>query len=151
MSNWIAAEIILAITLLALAMPREEGLLIPERRNWLAPLRRLSRKVRRRIEADGAREADEYVAALHGDPESVTVRQSELPYAMATFPVKPLAEGETAPWAPALWAPDPASQPAPAPPRKAKRDAPTIVMEVIRPGIEHNLRPYLRDLPSYDD
>jgi len=155
MTGWTTAGIILGIAVLALAMPREDVLLIPERRDWLAPLRRLSRKRRQRREADGAREADEYMAALHAEPETMTVYQSELPRMVATVPVKPLGTDETAPWAPAPWAPPAGTVPvAPVEPEpekpKVKRDAPTIVMEVLRPGIERNLDPYLDGLPSYD-
>jgi hypothetical protein len=154
MTGWETAGIILGICVLALAMPGEDALLIPERRDWLALLRRFMPKARQQAEEAGAREADDYVAALRGEPETMTIRQRELPTAMATVPVKQLGPDEApAPWAPAPWSPPPApGQNAQARPKqKPKRDAPTIVMEAVRPEIERTLRPYLDALPSYEE
>lgn len=150
MTGWDTAGLILGICVLALAMPREDVLLIPERRDWLATLRRFMPKARQRAEEAGQREADEYVAALRAEePASLVIRWSELPSATATVEVKQLGTGEIAPWGPA---PDPAAQPAQEEaPQRPKRDAPTIVMEAVRPEIERDLRPYLDGMPSYED
>jgi hypothetical protein len=151
-SNWAAAEIILGIAVLALAMPREDVLLIPEYRDWLAPLRRLLPKARRLREDQGAREAEEYVTALRAEPETMVVRRSDLPVALATVPVKQLSPDEAqAPWAPAAWSPPPGPEVPAVMPPKVKRNAPTIVMKAVRPEIERNLRPYLNGLPSYEE
>jgi hypothetical protein len=76
-----------------------------------------------------------------------------LPRAVATIPVKQLrADEAAAPWAPAPWSPPPApdQEPEQQPP-KPRRDAPTIVMEAIRPEIERTLHPYLDGLPTYKE
>lgn len=154
MTNWAVTEAALGACVLAAAMPREDVLLIPERRDWLAPLRKLSRRVRARIDDAAGQEADEYIEALHRDPETpvAVIRQSELPRAVATVPVRALGPGEaSAPWAPAQWAP-PADQapPPPAKPRKRAGDPPTIVMEALLPEVRRSVKPYLDSL-SYDD
>jgi hypothetical protein len=149
-SNWTAAEVILAIALLAALMPQEEGFLLPERRDWRGMLRRLLSPAARRLrEIQGGRDADDYVRALHQDPvphEPMIIRQSELPSAIRKFETALLTEpteGQRPPWETLPFADRP-----PAPKR---REAPTIVMDVVRPAIEAGLGRYLDAYPGYPE
>lgn len=159
MTDWASVEVLLTAAVLALAWPREDELLLPERRDWRGTLRRLvSPAARRMREAQGGREADDYVRALHAEPETMVIRQSELPSAVRRFEtglVTPQT-GEQArhrpPWKTAEhygWTE--AHAPAPAPRRRAPGDPPTIVMEVMRPAVAADLGAYLKALPGYDD
>jgi hypothetical protein len=158
-SNWTAAEILLAAAVLVLAMPREDGFILPERRDWLGWLRRLRPRVRRQREDDAGREADQYVTDLRADRDQdpMTVRQDQLPSAHRRF-ASPLVTdptpGQKPPW---KTAENPAwDVPAQViPPEKRRRrapgDPPTIVIEIMRPAMDGDLRRYLEKLPSYPD
>jgi hypothetical protein len=161
MSTWTAAEILLGLAAIALMLPQEETFLLPERRDWLAGLRRFSPRVRRQREEAGAREADAYVAELHGaGPEAYVIRASELPSAQRRFETVLLTEStgdQRAPWElpqgerPAQLRdliepqrPDPEQ----IPPRRAPRNPPTIVTEVVRPNIASDLHEWMRKLEA---
>jgi hypothetical protein len=159
--NWAEAGTLLGIAFLALAMTREEGFFIPERRDWLGWLRRLRPQVRRQREEEAGAEADRYVADLRTDRDQplMTVRRDQLPSAVRTFR-PPLVtrpaegtEGQRPPW-------DTAANPrlgetaAPErerPRRRAPGDPPTIVIEVMRPAMDGDLGRYLETLPVYTD
>lgn len=155
MNNWTAAEILLGAAVLALAMPREDGFLIPERRDWLGWLRRRLPGARLRSEEHGEQEARDYVRALRGEKEFV-LRQADLPSNRRVWQAPPVTkptpeQAARLPWGPAR---DPAltgSRSVPAKREKRPGDAPTVVMQVLRPFIEREVGGYLRALPSYDD
>ena len=157
-NNWTAAEIILGIAVLALAMPAEDGLLIPERRDWLAPFRRFSRKARLKREAEGAREAEEYVTDLRRDPhDPMIIKRNELPSQHRTVKTRLLTEGvpgQKQPWATAenpAWSLGTGPQPTVRPRKRGPKDPPTVVLEVMRPAIKDDLGAYLNGLPAYTD
>jgi hypothetical protein len=161
-NNWTAAEILLGVAVLVLAMPREDGFLIPERRDWLGWLRRLRPRVRRQREEAAGREADRYVTDLRTDRDQdfMTIRQDQLPSAQRNF-ASPLVTdptpGQRPPWKTAenpAWgltrgkAQDAASG---RPRRRAPHDPPTIVVELMRPAVAGDLGRYLAKLPAYTD
>jgi hypothetical protein len=157
-NNWTAAEILLGAAVLVLAMPREDGFVIPERRDWLGWLKGLRPRVRRQREEDGGREADRYVTALRAEP--VIIRQDQLPSLHRAYqgPVvtRPTVEQERRqrpPWqAAAAPVPPPArGVPGRKPRRRAPGDPPTVVIEVMRPAISGDLGTYLAELPAYTD
>lgn len=156
LTDWTSVEVLLTAAVLALAWPREDELLIPERRSWLGWARGLLPRARRQREEAGGREAEAFVTALTTElpmipvhplpsegkvyrPERVT-RSATREQAAQRPPWKTM---ENAGWL------EPA--PAPAPRRRAPGDPPTIVMEVIRPAVEADLGLYLKALPAYDD
>lgn len=154
MSTWTAAEILLGLAAIALMLPQEETFLLPERRDWLAGLRRFSPRVRRRREEAGAREADAYVAALHGDPaQPYVIRASEFETALLTEPTGDqrapweLPQGERPVQLRDLIEPQ-RPDPAQVPPRRAPRNPPTIVTEVVRPNIASDLHEWMRRLEA---
>jgi len=161
-SNWITAEVaILAMVLLAALMPGEEDLLIPERRDWMGAARRwVSPAARRLREIRGAREAEDYVAALREDG-ALAVRASDLTTrkistVLLTAPVL-TADPETGerrpqrpPWQTAPFAPAPGGPPMDRP-RRAERDAPTLVREKVLPAIRGDLGSYLERMPGYPE
>lgn len=160
-SNWTAAEILLTAAVLALAMPREDGFVIPERRDYLGWLRRLLPGARRRREEEAGAEADRYVTDLRTDRDQdpMTIRADQLPSTQRVYR-GPLISPPTSlkpPWQTAdnpVWAVQPLEEPGqekPAPRRRAPGDPPTIVMEVLRPAIRGDLGHYLEELPSYPD
>ena len=155
MSNWTVAEVLLGLAAIALMLPQEDALLIPRRRDWLGGLRRFSPAARRRSEEAGAREADQYVAELHGaEPGAWTLRAQDLPSTRRPFETVLLTEQTPAqarqrpPWDPQLRDLIEPQRPAPSqvPPRRAPRNAPTIVTEVVRPNIENGLAKWMREL-----
>lgn len=157
-NNWTAAEIILGIAVLALAMPAEDGFLIPVRRDWLAPFRRFSRRARRAREADGAREAEAYITDLRQDPhDPMILKRDDLPSQHRVVRTKVLTEptaGQKQPWPTAdnpRWGLGTGPQPTAKPRRRAPGDPPTVVMEVMRPAMDDDLGNYLRGLPGYED
>lgn len=160
MNNWTAAEILLGAAVLVLAMPREDGFLIPERRDWLGWARRILPSVRRRREEEGAREADRYVTDLRAEPDQdpMLIRRDQLPSARRRY-VTPLltqpTEEQAAHRPPWKTAENPAwGAPQEAPPgrrRRAPGDPPTIVIELMRPGIADDLGRYLAELPAYPE
>jgi hypothetical protein len=159
--NWVTAEVaILAMVLLAAAMPGEEDLLIPERRDWAAIARRwLSPAARRLREVRAGREADDYVAALREEgalairPSDLTTRK--ISTVLLTSPVL-IADPETGASRPQK-APWPTAPFAPAPglpmdrPRRAERQPPTLVREGVLPAIRGDLGNYLARMPGYPD
>jgi hypothetical protein len=155
-----AAGVILGFAVLALAMPREDGFLIPEYRDWRAMIRRrFSRRERERLEVTGELEAAAFVAELHEDrgrhrlPEPMTVRAADLPSRNRV--ITTLLTDGAPPWeeipAPEPEPPEPV-QPDP-PVRKSRHqgDPPTIVIEQVRPNISRGLGMYLARLPRYRD
>lgn len=159
MNNWTAAEILLAAAVLVLAMPREDGFILPERRDWLGWLRRLRPRARRQREDDAGREADQYVTDLRTDRDQdpMTVRQDQLPSARRRF-ASPLVTdptpGQKPPWRTAenpSWGVPAQVLPPEKRRRRAPGDPPTIVIEIMRPAMDGDLRRYLERLPSYTD
>lgn len=159
MSNWTAAEILLGAAVLVLAMPREDGFVIPERRDWLGWLKRLRPGTRRRREEEAGHEAERYVTDLRTDQEPMTVRQDQLPSLNRKFSSTVLTtapEGQRPPWQaaenPARAVPQEAREkPEEKPRRRAPGDPPTVVFEIMRPAIAGDLGRYLEELPSYAD
>jgi hypothetical protein len=144
-------------------MPREDGFILPERRDWLGWLRRLRPKVRRQREEAAGREADRYVTDLRADPgqDPMVIRQDQLPSAQRGF-ASPLVTdptpGQKPPWRTAenpawgLPARDGAQGiPWEKPRRRAPHDPPTIVVELMRPAVAGDLGRYLARLPAYAD
>lgn len=162
-SNWTAAEILLGIAVLVLAMPREDGFVIPERRDWLGWLRRLRPRVRRQREEAAGREADRYVTDLRTDRDQpyMTLRQDQLPNTSKRFqtPLLSPPTDKKQPWETAenpAWHPPADSQSVQEPPRekprrRAPHDPPTIVIELMRPAVSDDLGRYLARLPAYTD
>jgi hypothetical protein len=155
--NWVTAEVaILAMILLAAAMPGEEDLLIPERRDWMGAARRwVSPAARRLREIRGAREAEDYVAALR-EEGALAVRASDLTTrristVLLTGPALIVDPGtgeqrqQRPPWQTAPFAPAPGGPPMDRP-RRAERDAPTLVR-----AIREDLGSYLEQIPGYTD
>lgn len=171
MSNWDLSAVLLAAAVLVLAMPREDGFLIPERRDWLGWLRRMKPGFRRRRDEAAGYEAERYVTDLRTDRDQspMTIRQDQLPSAVRRFetpllsplgpgqvqqhPPWPTAEnpGWTAGTAQPAMADEPQDPPAAVPRRRAPGDPPTIVIEIMRPAVEGDLGIYLAQLPAYTD
>lgn len=161
-SNWTAAEILLGMAVLALAVPREDGFVLPERRDWTGWLRRLLPKARRRREEEAGYEAERYVTDLRTDRDQplMTLRQDQLP-SMSRVHRPPLASPPSAlkpPWKTAEnpgWGLRAAPQEPPGGEPKRRRrapgDPPTVVIEIMRPAMEGDLRRYLEELPAYAD
>jgi hypothetical protein len=169
----------LAVLALWLATPREDDLLIPQRRRspmaWLRD--RLARSARDRQEE---RDAAAFLTALaDADPPVYRIRQRDLPSVSRRIDTVLLADVKQ-PWAPAPYAPDPedGSQEWPQdPPQENPQEpvqeepqdppvplaelrawspgdpgpTPTGVLQKITPEVERQLRPYLDALPGYDD
>jgi hypothetical protein len=168
-SSWLtvtpaqAAGVILGFAVLALAMPREDSFLIPERRDWRGMLRRrFSRRERERLEVTGELEAAAYVAELHEDRGRhravpvMTIRRDELPSMHRTWVPTTLLTDAPAPWEEAPLPepgpePEPVLPPPPARRRRRQGDPPTIVMDVVRPAIDRDLGMYLSRLPRYPE
>jgi hypothetical protein len=148
-NHWYAAEILLTAAVLALAMPREDSFVIPERRDWLGWAKRLRPGARLRREEAGAREADQYVTELRAD--SLLIRVKDLPSTRRRWePLEPPKRSECRPpWKTAEWAPAPEEPPERR--RRAPGDPPTIVFEVVRPAIDSDLGRYLERLPAYPE
>lgn len=148
--NPAAADIVLgAAVALAAALPREEPLLLPERRDWAGGLRRLWPGARRRAEETAGLEAEDFLAELHGEPD-LTVRVSDLPSVQRTVECVPLPEDARPPWRRAPFAPDPGLEfrsPVPSRPK----GPPTVVLEKVRPNISRDLGLYLASLRSYEE
>lgn len=175
---WTAAT--LAILALWLAVPREDALLIPQRRHgpleWLRY--RLSRPQR---DAQEERDATAFLSRMK-DPElpPYQIRQRDLPSANRRIPTTLLAGGAQPPWGgSAPYAPDPQERPRDyaqedpqeraQEPERAQEDpqvplpelrawspgdpgrTPTGVLQKITPEVERQLRPYLKALPRYED
>jgi hypothetical protein len=148
------------MAVLALAMPREDGFLIPERRDYLGWLRRLLPGARRRREEEAGAEADRYVTDLRTDKDQspMTIRADQLPSTQRVYRA-PLMSPPSILKPPWQEAEDPARSrgPATAPQespvyrRRAPGDPPTIVIEIMRPAIEGDLGNYLARLPGYPD
>jgi hypothetical protein len=159
-SSWAAAGIILGIAVLGMAVPAEDGFLIPERRNWLGWLRGLLPQARRRREAEAGREAEAYVTDLRQDQhDPMILKRDELPCAHRVFKTRLLTDptpGQKQPWPAAenpRWTPGAGIeqlQPG-RPRRRAPGDPPTIVIEIMRPEIARDLGGYLEGLPRYDE
>jgi hypothetical protein len=175
---WIAVT--LAILALWLAAPREDSLLIPQRRRgpieWIRW--RLRRPARDRQEE---RDATRFFTSIReAGPPPYRVRQSDLPSLSRRYQGVLLADEDGAPpWEPAR-EPDPqersqdqaqeAQEPAQAPAQEGPQEkaqeplpplrawtpgdpgrAPTGVLTKITPEVERSLRPYLEGLPGYSD
>lgn len=156
MSNLTAAEILLGIAVLVLAMPREDGFILPERRDWTGWLKRLLPKARRRREEEAGREADRYVTDLRTDRDQplAVIRQDQLPSTVRKFrtPLLSPPTEQKPPWKTAenpAWNPQPV--PLEKPRRRAPHDPPTVVIEIMRPAVEGDLGHYLAELPAYTD
>jgi hypothetical protein len=158
-SNW-AAAFLLAMAVLVLAMPREDGFLIPERRDWLGWLKRMRPGARRRREEEGQAEADRYVTDLRTDRDQdpMVIRVDQLPSAQRRWqpPVQPEPSSLKPPWKTAentSWNLPVAQEPQPQKrPRRAPHDPPTVVIEIMRPAVEGDLGRYLAEqLPAYAD
>jgi hypothetical protein len=174
------AAVLLAVLALWLAVPREDALLIPQRRRGpLAWLRdRLARPAR---DAQEERDATDFLAAVRdADPPAYRIRQRDLPSVNRRISTVLLADGQV-PWPSAPYAPDPddesqdhaqdharersqdAAQERPqeqsqeGPPELRAWQpgdpgrAPTGVLKKITPAVERQLRPYLDGLPGYED
>ena len=174
------AAVLLAVLALWLAAPREDALLIPQRRRGpLAWLRdRLARPAR---DAQEQRDADEFLAAVRdADPPAYRIRQRDLPSVQRRIATVLLAEDVRQPWGRAPYAPDPGDQSQERAQDRAREDArqepqeqpqeeprelpelrawrpgdpgraPTGVLTKINPEVERQLRPYLEGLPRYQD
>ena len=158
MNNWTAAEILLAAAVRALAMPREDGFILPERRDWLGWLRRLRPGARRQREDAAGREADQYVTDLRTDRDQdrMTLRTDQLPSVQRRFTstVTDPTPGQRPPWKTAenpSWNIPGQARPQDRPRRRAPNDPPTIVVELMRPALDADLGRYLETLPSYPD
>lgn len=163
----------LAILALWLAAPREDALLIPQRRRGpLAWIRhRLARPQR---DAQEERDATSFLAIMkQPDPPVYRIRQRDLPSVNQRIATVLLAESDgQAPWGVAPYASDPedeetGSQDAPQEraqdePQKPLAElrawspgdpgeTPTGVLQKITPEVERQLRPYLEGLPQYRD
>jgi hypothetical protein len=154
-SNWVTAEVaILGMVLLAALMKPEEDLLLPERRDWRGALRRMvSPAARRMREIQGEREARAYVRALHGEPETITVRSDLDSRRFETVLLTRPAEGhekDRPPWATAPFAVSPGGPPMDRP-RRAERRPSTLVREAVRPAIRGDLGNYLARMPGYPE
>jgi len=102
--------VLLAVLAFWLAAPREDALLIPQRRRGpLAWLRhRLARRAR---DAQEQRDADEFLAAVReADPPVLRIRQRDLPSMQRRIATVLLAEDVRQPWGRAPYAPDPGDQ-----------------------------------------
>jgi hypothetical protein len=153
---------LLAVAVLVLAMPREDGFLLPERRDWLGWLRRLRPGFRRKREEAAGREADDYVTDLRTDRDQdpMTVRADQLPSASRVYrgPLVSPPTGKKPPWKTSenpAWTSGANQVLPPEAPARARRrapgDPPTIVIEIMRPAIEGDLGYYLTTLPAYPD
>jgi len=158
MNHWTAAGILLAAAVLALAMPREDGFILPERRDWLGWLRRLLPGARRQREEAAGREADQYVTDLRTDKDQdpMTVRADQLPSVHRRFSshVTDPTPGQKPPWRTAenpSWNIPVQVPQQKRPRRRAPNDPPTIVVELMRPALDADLGRYLETLPSYPD
>jgi hypothetical protein len=152
------------MAVLALAMPREDGFVIPERRDWLGWLRRLLPQARRQREEEAAFEADRYVTDLRTDRDQplMTIRQDQLPSTVRVYrgPLVSAPTDKKPPWKTAEnpgWripaSPVPVVQEVQPEkrPRRAPHDPPTVVIEIMRPAVEGDLGRYLAELPAYTD
>lgn len=164
----------LAILALWLAAPREDALLIPQRRRgpieWLR--HRLARPQR---DAQEERDATDFLAKMKdADPPAYRIRQRDLPSANRRINTVLLADDAQPPWGGyAPYAPDPGDEPQeraqeepqeraqeePQKPLSELRawspgdpgETPTGVLQKITPEVERQLRPYLSGLPQYED
>jgi hypothetical protein len=175
------AAVLLAVLALWLAAPREDALLIPQRRRgFLEWLRyRLSRPQR---DAQEERDATRFLAAVRdADPPVYRIRQRDLPSVNRRIDTMLLAEDVQQPWEAAPYAPDPegesqeraqdsAQEQAQEEPQERAQEepqkplpelrawspgdpgpTPTGVLQKITPEVERQLRPYLKGLPRYGD
>jgi hypothetical protein len=160
-SSWAAAGIILGIAVLGMAVPAEDGFLIPRRRDWRGWLRDLLPRARRRREAEAGQEAEAYVTELRQNPDydPMVIRRDELPSSSRVLKTKLLTDptpGQRQPWPTAenpRWTPGAGIeqlQPG-RPRRRAPGDPPTIVIEIMRPEIAKDLGGYLDGLPRYEE
>lgn len=170
------AAVVLAVLAFWLAAPREDALLIPQRRRsplaWLRDW--LSRPQR---DAQEEREATAHFAAMkEADPPAYRIRQRDLPSVNMRIAAVLVADPDQAPWGVAPYAPDPEDEPAvsqdhaqeqpqerpqeePEKPLSELRawspgdpgPTPTGVLQKITPEVERNLLPYLKSLPAYRD
>ena len=165
--------VLVTVLALWLAVPREDGFLIPERRRGpLAWLRhRLGRPGR---DAQEERDAENFLRKVREpDPPVYTIKQSDLPSASRRFNTILLTQGEGhPPWEPVPEREsqdDPRERPQeiaqeqpqersqkPLPELRAWRPgdpgrAPTGVIQKIMPEVDRQVRPYLDSLPGYRD
>jgi hypothetical protein len=168
--NYWTAAFLLVMAVLALAMPREDGFVIPERRDYFGWLRRLLPSVRRRREEEAGFEADRYVTDLRSDRDQdpMTIRADQLPSTQRVYrgPLispptdkkPPWKTAENPGWTRATPPPTlpslPVTSPEPPPDRPRRRaphDPPTVVIEIMRPAVEGDLGRYLAELPGYTE
>jgi hypothetical protein len=166
-NNWDLSAALLAAAVLVLAMPREDGFLIPERRDWFGWLRRMKPGSRRRREEAGGYEAERYVTDLRTDRDQdpMTIRQDQLPVMSRVYrgPLISPPTDQKPPWKTSenpAWTTgasrvpgqeEPQELPVQRPRRRAPGDPPTIVVEIMRPAVEGDLGTYLAQLPAYTD
>lgn len=167
----------LAVLALWLAAPREDALIIPQRRRgplgWLRD--RLARPAR---DAQEERDAARFLAAVRdADPPVYRIRQRDLPSVNQRIATVVLADDVRQPWGMAPYAPDPEDssqeRPQEGPQEPAREEpqeeppaplselrawspgdpgpTPTGVLQKITPEVERQLRPYLSALPGYED